>query len=176
MALHRRSLLQATVGISSGLVGCSGLQGEGDSSGETPTPTATTTATATADPSRYRVQTPLEVVGTNVRNDSYTVTVLLERRTDYDEGFQELRNRSYELQPDSSTHIDEFEEAGTYRLTVELEGEQYEETDVVPMRDLADCNHPRLEVHLHDSEVTIGYTITDAGCPPATITPTPDDT
>lgn len=112
----------------------------------------------------------------NVRNDSYTVRVLLERRTESDEDFQELRNRSYEFPPDSSTHIGEFQAAGTYRLTVELDGEHYEETDVVPMRDLADCNHPRLEVHLHDSEVTIGYTITDAGCPPATVTPTPDDT
>lgn len=112
----------------------------------------------------------------NVRNESYTVTVVLERRTESDEDFQELRNRSYEFQPDSTTHIGEFDEAGTYRLTVELDGEQYEETDVVPMRDLADCNHPRLEVHLHDSEVTLGYTITDAGCPPATVTPTPDNT
>lgn len=110
----------------------------------------------------------------NVRNDSYTVTVLLERRTESDEEFQELRNRTYEFSLDSPTHIGEFEEAGTYRLTVELEGEQHEETDVVPMRDLADCN-PRLE-HLHDSEVTIGYTRTDAGCPPATVTPTPDET
>lgn len=173
MALHRRTLLQATAGIGIGFAGCSSLQGEGESSGVTPTPTATDTSMP--DPSRYRVQTPLEVVGRNVRNDSYTVTVLLERRIESDEDFQELRNRSYEFQPDSSTHIGEFDEAGTYRLTVEVDGEQYEETAFVPMRDLADCNYPRLEVHLHDSEVTIGYTITDAGCPPATVTPTPDN-
>lgn len=164
MALQRRALLQATAGIGVELTGCSSLQGNGKPSGETPTTTATDTSPP--DSSRYRVQTPLEVVGTNVRNDSYTVTVLLERCTESEEDFQEVRNRSYEFQPDSSTHIGEFEEAGTYRLTVELEGEQFEETDVVPMRDLADCNYPRLEVHLHDSEVTIGYTITDAGCPP----------
>ena len=174
MALHRRTLFQATAGIGIGLAGCSSLQGKGEPSEVTPTPTATDPSTP--DPSRYRVQTPLEVVGMNVRNESYTVTVLLERRGESDEDFQELRNRSYEFQPDSSTHIGEFEEAGTYRLTVELDGEYYEETAVVPMRDLADCNYPRLEVHLHNSEVTLGYTITDAGCPPATVTPTPDDT
>lgn len=174
MALHRRTFLQATAGVGIGFSGCNGLQGQGTPSEGTPTPTAT--ETSMPDPSRYRVQTPLEVIGLNVRDDSYTVSVRLERRTESDAEFRVLRNRSYEFQPDASTHIGEFDEAGTYRLTVELEGERYQESDVVPLRDLADCNHPRLEIHLHDSEVTLGYTITDAGCPPATVTPTPDGT
>lgn len=172
MALQRRPLLRAVAGAGAGLAGCSGLQGSGEADGQTPTDAPS--ETATPDPSRYTVQTPVNVVGVNERNATYTVTVVLEIRPDSADEFEEVRNRTYEFHPDGSVSIGEFEEAGAYRFTVDVDGERYEETVGVPMEDLADCNYPRIEIHLHDPEVSIGYTRTDAACPPATVTPTSD--
>lgn len=174
MALPRRVLLRVVTGLGVGLAGCSGFEGNG--AGDTATPTDTATETPTPDPARYELRTPLNVIGVNVRRDTYTVTIRLERRTESTDEFVEVRNRDYEFHPDDTTRIGEFEAPGTYRLTAEIDGEQYEETAAVPMRDLADCNYPTLEVHLHDAAVTIGYSRTDAGYPPATVTPTTDET
>lgn len=100
------------------------------------------------------------------------VYLTLEIRPESADDFGEVRKQTHEFHSDGSMQIGEFEEAGTYHLIAERDGEQYQETAAVLMRDLADCNYPTLEIHLHDSEVTIGYSRTDTGCRPATVSPT----
>lgn len=187
MPSKRRRFLRIFPMVAVGSTGCSSLQPNGreddrtstpDSRGglqyEPTTPAETDSRTPYEEP-EYVLQTPVTVAGRNVRSASYTVGVTLEIRPESEDDFREVRNRTYEFRPDESVEIGEFEAAGAYRLRVDVAGESYEETLAVPMRDLADCNHPRIEIHLHDAEVTIGYTRTDAGCPPVTVTPTPDE-
>lgn len=187
MPSKRRRFLRIFPMVAVGSTGCSSLQpnereddrtSTPDSRGglqyEPTTPAENDSRTPYEEP-EYVLQTPVTVAGRNVRSASYTVGVTLEIRPESEDDFREVRNRTYEFRPDESVEIGEFEAPGAYRLRVDVAGESYEETLAVPMRDLADCNHPRIEIHLHDAEVTIGYTRTDAGCPPVTVTPTPDE-
>lgn len=187
MASKRRRFLQSVPMVAVGIAGCSGLQqnereddptvsstADGEPLYEPTTPVENDSRTPYEEP-EYVVQTPVTVAGINERSDSYTIGLTLEIRADSEDEFQEVRNQTYELDPGESVEIGEFEVAGAYRLHVDVAGEEYEETLAVPMRDLADCNHPRIGIDLHDGEVIIGYSRTDIGCPPATVTPTSDE-
>jgi len=58
----------------------------------------------------------------------------------------------------------EFSEAGSYTVTVDIDGRQQQTTADISWRYLADCNSNSIQVLIWDDEVEIALVRTDAAC------------
>lgn len=181
MPSKRRRVLKTLPGVALGLAGCNSLlsderpenqtetsSDQGDSPFYEPT-TPTKNESIIESPPEYKVQTPATVRGLNRRNESQTVRVTLEIGLSDDR--HEVLNQSFELPPQETTEIGNFEQQGRYHFTVEIDDQRYTEAVYIWPQQLADCNTVSPTIVLEPSDVSIGVRGTDAGCSPLTTTP-----
>lgn len=186
MPLQRRSFLQALPMATVGIAGCNHLDRQNGADNRTATPSnrdgslsyePTTPGGDEFEPAeqpKYRVKTPATVFWRNRRNTSQTVRVTL--KIGHSDNLQEVLNQTYEFTPRNSTEIGAFEQHGTYHFTVETGEQQYSKSVYISLRQLADCNRVSAVVVLEKSGISIEVWQTAIGCPPLTVTPSPNDT
>lgn len=186
MSPYRRSFLQALSMATVGIAGCNHPNRLKQSGNQTATPSdrdgslsyePTTPAANESEPAeqpKYRIQTPATVFAQNRRNKSQTVRVAL--KIGSSGNLKEVLNQTYEFTPRNSTEIGSFEQHGQYHFTVEAGEQQYSETVYISSQQLADCNRVSPAVVLERSGVSIDVWQTAIGCPPLTVTPSPNDT